>query len=147
MKYLITLFLFVVSCKADDGSLSNAFNRMYPTLGNDFGRLISMDKTNYTINTIYTNNYNRIIQISQIGAGFTIAAISGKAVLEYRIAGPFGFTNQISKTTALLSVVIGTETNAIPAFMVPANHSYSFVDASIGVGNSITVNGGQITVF
>lgn len=103
----------------------------------------TLTQTNIVIGQLYTNTATAPVQICGLAAALVEAAIAGRASVSVGISGQFTNT-PLAAITAITGTVVGSDTNALPTYIVPAGSTYKFTDTSTGAGNSVTLVGGQI---
>ena len=100
-------------------------------------------QTNLVIGKLYTNTTTASYQICGLAAALVEAGVAGRSSLTVGISGQF--TNSpITALTSIVGTIAGSDTNALPTYIIPAGSTYKFTDTSTGAGNSVTLVGGQI---
>lgn len=99
-------------------------------------------KTNFISGLIYTNYFNRSIDVSTT-AILTVTTVAGDATMEARAIS--SATNRYTIQTIVGT--LGTTNGSYLAVKVPVNGTYTFTNTSAGSGDSSTILGGQIFVY
>lgn len=103
----------------------------------------TLSQTNILINQLYTNTTSGPFMVVGVAAALVEAAVAGRASVQVQISGQFTNTPLASITSAV-GTIVGSDTNALPSYVVPSGSIYKFTDTSTGTGNSVTLVGGQI---
>jgi hypothetical protein len=106
--------------------------------------VFSLVQTNLISGFVYSNSSGSI-QFVSANAEYSPAAISGDAGLDLRITGVGGVTNHVGEATSSSTLALN-HTNILSG-VIPINGTYTFTNVCIGVGNSASIDGGQVLTY